>query len=75
MDLMENRRLQGKAQILKKLRRNQDFLLSNELSPSAKVWTKWHEERVMGNHMDKDLSSAPNQRYIQIMKEITLPVH
>jgi hypothetical protein len=32
---MENRRLEGKDKILKKLRQNQEFLMSPQLSPKA----------------------------------------
>lgn len=70
---MENRKLQGKQQILKKLRNNQDFLFSNELSPKAEVWTKWHQERVNSNEMAKDLTTAPNRRYLNIIQEIVEP--
>ena len=63
---MENRRLQGKEQILRKLRQNQEFLMSNTLSPQAPVWTKWHQERAANSIMERDLSRAPNQKYITV---------
>ena len=63
---MENRRLQGKEQIMKKLRQNQEFLMSNTLSPHAPVWTKWHQERAQNSIMEKDLTRAPNQKYITV---------
>lgn len=60
MQLTENRRNEGKANLLKKLRRNQEFLISNTLSPSSAVWTKWHHERLLANEMDKDFTKSPN---------------
>ena len=66
MQLMENRRQQGKDAILKKLRRNQEFLMTNTLSPSSPVWTKWHQQRANSQEMEKDITNAPNQRYIAV---------
>ena len=66
MQLTENRRNEGKANLLKKLRQNQEFLMSNTLSPTSPVWTKWHHERLLSNEMDKDFSKSPNQRYIAV---------
>ena len=70
MQIMENRRLEGKDKILKKLRQNQEFLMAPSLSPTAKVWTKWHQERALNDEMERDLRNAPNQRYLQIVREI-----
>ena len=42
MQIMENRRLEGRNQILKKLRTNQEFMMATTLSPKATMWTKWH---------------------------------
>ena len=51
---------------MKKLRQNQEFLMSNTLSPNAPVWTKWHQERAQNSLMEKDLARAPNQKYITV---------
>lgn len=66
MQLTENRRREGKDAILKKLRQNQDFMMASTLSPKAKVWTKWHQQRAFNHEMEKDMSAAPNQRYIAV---------
>ena len=63
---MENRRLAGKDGINKKLKQNQEFLVKNTLSPQAPIWTKWHQNRMLENAMPKDLSNAPNQKYISV---------
>ena len=63
---MENRRLQGRAMIERKLKFGQEFLMSNNLSSNAPVWTRWHEERVVNKEMDKDLTFAPNKKYINV---------
>ena len=51
---------------MKKLRQNQEFLMSNTLRPHAPVWTKWHQERAQNSIMEKDLTRAPNQKYITV---------
>ena len=51
---------------MKKLRQNQEYLMSNTLSPQAPVWTKWHQERAQNSIMEKDLTRAPNQKYITV---------
>ena len=71
-DLMENRRLQGKATIDKKLKQNQEFLMKNTLSPQASVWTRWHQQRLLESEMVKDLSKAPNQKYIAVSRSILI---
>ena len=65
---MENRRNETKAKIAKKLMMNQEFLMTNQLSPKAKVWTKWHQDRFVasGIDQDRDLANAPNQKYINV---------
>jgi len=73
MQIMENRRLEGKGKILQKLRQNQEFLMSTTLSPQAKVWTRWHEDRALNNEMDKSLDRCNNHHYIQIIKDIVEP--
>ena len=51
---------------MKKLRQNQEFLMASTLSPRAPVWTKWHQERATNDEMEKDLTAAPNKRYISV---------
>jgi len=70
-DLMENRRLQGKESINKKLKMNQEFSMKNTLSPQAPIWTKWHQQRLLESEMDKDLSSLPNHKYISVSYKST----
>ena len=41
-DLMENRRLQGRAAIARRLKFSQDFSMGQNLNPKSTVWTKWH---------------------------------
>ena len=65
-DLMENRRLQGKDGINKKLKGNQEFLYKNTLSPEAPIWTKWHQNRLLESEMTKDFSNAPNAKYMSV---------
>ena len=66
---MENRRLEGRDKIMKKLRTNQDFLMATTLSPKAHVWTRWHAERALNNEMDRDTSGSRNERYLNIIRE------
>ena len=73
MHLLENRRLEGKDKIMRKLRQNQEFLMSTTLSPKAPVWTKWHEERASNSLMERDLTRAPNQKYISVISRNTVP--
>ena len=40
--------------------------MTNTLSPNTKVWTRWHQDRLINTEMDKDLSDAPNQKYISV---------
>lgn len=50
--------------------------MSCALSPNAKVWTKWHQERVINNHMGPEFSrNTQNMRYINLVKEIVQDVH
>ena len=63
---MENRRLQGRSQIQKKLKYKQEFYMSNTLRSDAPIWTRWHQERAMTQEMDKDLSHAANKKYIAV---------
>ena len=46
-DLMENRRLQGRAAIARKLKFSQDFSMGQKLNPKTTVWTKWHQNRLI----------------------------
>lgn len=68
--VMENRRLEGRDRILKKLRGNQDFLMQTTLSPKAPVWTKWHQERMHNNEMERDTSANHNSQYVAIIREV-----
>ena len=65
---MENRRLQARGSIDKKLKRNQEFLMTSTLSPQTQMWTRWHQDRLINAEMDRDLSGAPNQKYISVSK-------
>ena len=68
-DLMENRRLQGRAAISKKLKFNSDFLMGQTLNPQANVWTKWHQERMVNQEMTtRDVPNAANKRYIEVSR-------
>ena len=49
MQMMENRRLQGKSALLKKLQRNQEFMIGQTLSPTTQNLTKWHKERELNS--------------------------
>lgn len=71
--IMENRRLEGKDRLLKKLRQNQEFLMAPNLSPKPQVWTRWHQERVHNNEMDGSAQQNSNQRYHGIIREIIEP--
>ena len=37
------------------------------LNAQASTWTKWHQERAMNTDMDKDMRTAPNQKYIKVI--------
>jgi len=65
---MENRRLEGRARIMKKLRTNQDFVMPNNLSPVTDKWTKWHQERANNNELTQDTSASKNKRYLMIVR-------
>ena len=75
MQIMENRRLEGRDKILKKLRTNQDFMMATTLSPKAQVWTRWHAERALNNEMERDTSGSRNERYLNIIREIVLDLY
>ena len=75
MQIMENRRLEGRDKILKKLRTNQDFMMATTLSPKAHVWTRWHAERALNNEMERDTSGSRNERYLNIIREIVLDLY
>ena len=62
-DLMENRRLQGRAAIARKLKFSQDFSMGQNLDPRTTVWTKWHQQRHVNQEMSRDMSQTQNQRY------------
>ena len=47
--------------------------MQTNLSPQAQVWTRWHQERVNNNEMDRDTSASRNSNYAAIIKEIILP--
>ena len=64
--LMENRRAFGRETIARKLKFNQDFLHSNKLSDKTPIWTKWHQDRLLSTEMGRDMSNAPNQRYLNV---------
>lgn len=68
-DLMENRRLQGRAAIAKKLKFSSDFRLGDTLSPKTNVWTKWHQERLVNQEMQRDVPNPANQKYIEVRKQ------
>ena len=40
--------------------------MKNTLSPKASVWTRWHQQRLLESEMVRDLSKAPNQKYIAV---------
>lgn len=44
--------------------------MATTLSPKTNNWTKWHQQRLVNSGMERDLSNAPNQKYINIVKEI-----
>lgn len=67
---MENRRTNGREAIARKLKFSQEFVMDSKLPSNPDVWTKWHEQRAGTTEMDRDLSNAPNLKYIRIVKEI-----
>lgn len=69
---MENRRTNGRQMIARKLKFSQEFLMDSKLSTSPDVWTKWHEQRAGTTEMDRDLSNAPNQKYINVSPPSTI---
>ena len=71
-DLMENRKLMGRSAIQKKLKHKQEFQMGSTLSGNAPIWTQWHQNRAMEQEIDKDLSAAPNKKYIAVSLP---PVH
>jgi len=73
MSIMENRRLEGREKLMKKLRQNQEFCMATTLSPDTKVWTRWHQERVLNNEMDRSPVGIKNARYEGIIREIIDP--
>ena len=46
--------------------------MKNTLSPQASVWTRWHQQRLLESEMIKDLSKAPNQKYIAVSRFILI---
>lgn len=44
--------------------------MATTLSPKAKLWTKWHQERANNNEMERDTSNDRNQRYMEIVREV-----
>ena len=73
MQMMENRRLQGKSALLKKLQRNQDFMIGQTLSPTSQNLTKWHKERELNSEYVRDLTNAKNKRYIEVSNYPKIP--
>ena len=60
---MENRREDAHAQILKKLRTNQDFLMTTTVSNKPEIWTRWHQDRMINNEVNKSVGQLKNKRY------------
>ena len=42
--------------------------MTSTLSPNTQNWTRWHQDRLINTEMDRDLSGAPNQKYINVSK-------
>lgn len=72
---MENRRTNGREAIARKLKFSQEFVMDSKLPSNPDVWTKWHEQRAGTTEMDRDLSNAPNLKYIRVSLSISFLAH